>query len=91
MKKVATHGHPTFGYDGPVAFVEVTRNTMSLSALDLGFSMEGDLAVLPMRYAAWIVGLGDARFLHPTASTDAALLRARGQLRAREQIEQASA
>ena len=65
---------------GETAFVEVTRNTMSLSALDLGFSVAGDLAVLPLRYAAWIVGLGEARFLHPTESTNAALVAARERL-----------
>jgi hypothetical protein len=76
----ATHDLPTYGYGGETAFVEVTRNTMSLSALDLGFSMEGDLVVLPIRYAAWIVSLGEARFLHPTDSTDAALGAARERL-----------
>jgi hypothetical protein len=81
VNKIASHGpQRPFGYGGPCAFVQITRDTAAPTAIDLGFSFEGDVLLLPIKYASWIVELGDGRFV-----------RARGQLRTREQIEQASA
>ncbi len=51
------------GYDRETAFVEVLKHTASLTAVDLGYSVPGDRVVLPLKYAAWIVDLGEARFL----------------------------
>jgi hypothetical protein len=89
--KVATHDLPTLGYEGDTTFVEVTHDTAALSAINLGYSFEGDQIVLPMKYGAWVVALGVARFLRPTESTEAALIVAREALSVRAASERVSA